>query len=204
MRRWLKPALSVLVSVAPLVPLALLGWDYAYGGLGANPVQEITLRTGKTALVLLVLTLAVTPLSRLPALGLIRSWRRRLGLYAFGYAGLHFLVTIGLDYGFRWDLIRVDLLDKRFILAGFAALLLLLPLALTSGGGWRRRLGSGWRRLHWLIYPAALLAVTHFAWQVKADLRQPLIFIGVVLILLLWRLPLKRLFRPHKKEVRGN
>jgi sulfoxide reductase heme-binding subunit YedZ len=192
MRRWIKPALKVLIVVAPLVPLAVLGWNYASGGLGVNPVQAITLRTGKTALVLLVLTLAVTPLSRLPALGLLRSWRRPLGLYAFGYAALHFLITIGLDYGFRWDLVRLDLLDKRFILAGFAALLLLLPLAVTSGGGWRRRLGRGRQRLHWLVYPAALLAVTHFAWQVKADLRQPLIFIGVVLILLLWRLPLKR------------
>ena len=121
MRRWIKPALKVLVVVGPLVPLALLGWGYASGGLGVNPVQEITLRTGKTALVLLVLTLAVTPLARLPALGLVKSWRRPLGLYAFGYAVLHFLVTIGLDYGFRWDLIRLDLLEKRFILAGFAA-----------------------------------------------------------------------------------
>ena len=200
MRRWLKPALKWLVSIAPLVPLAVLGWDYADGGLGANPVQEITLRTGKTALWLLVLTLAVTPLSRFPVLGLVKSWRQPLGLYASGYAGLHFLVTIGLDYGFRWDLIRVDLLDKRFILAGFAAGLLLLPLALTSSAGWRRRLGRNWQRLHWLIYPAALLAVTHFTWQVKADLRQPLIFIGVVLILLLWRLPLKRWLGPRPKH----
>ena len=192
MRRWIKPALKVLVVVGPLVPLALLGWGYASGGLGANPVQEITLRTGKTALVLLVLTLAVTPLARLPALGLVKSWRRPLGLYAFGYAVLHFLVTIGLDYGFRWDLIRLDLLEKRFILAGFAALLLLLPLALTSAAGWRRRLGRNWQYLHWLIYPAAALAVTHFTWQVKADLRQPLIFVGVILILLLLRLPLRR------------
>jgi sulfoxide reductase heme-binding subunit YedZ len=192
MRRWIKPALKVLIVVAPLVPLAVLGWNYSTGGLGVNPVQAITLRTGKTALVLLVLTLAVTPLSRVPFLGLVKGWRLPLGLYAFGYAALHFLVTIGLDYGFRWDLIRVDLLDKRFILAGLAALLLLLPLAVTSGAGWRRRLGRNWQRLHWLVYPAALLALTHFAWQVKADLRQPLIFIGVVVILLLLRLLPKR------------
>jgi len=192
MRRWIKPALKALVIVGPLIPLALLGWGYAGGGLGANPVEEITLRTGKTALILLVLTLAVTPLARLPRLELVKSWRLPLGLFAFGYAGLHFLITIGLDYGFRWDLIRVDLLNKRFIIVGFAALLLLLPLALTSTAGWRRRLGRNWRRLHWLIYPAALLALTHFTWQVKADLSQPLIFIGVVLVLLLLRLPLRR------------
>ena len=192
MRRWLKPALKAIVIVGPLVPLILLGWGYASGGLGFNPIQEITLRTGKAALILLVLTLAVTPLARLPWLKLVKSWRLPLGLYTFGYAGLHFLITIGLDYGFRWDLIRVDLLEKRFIIVGFAALLLLLPLALTSTAGWRRRLGSNWRRLHWLIYPAALLALTHFTWQVKADLSQPLIFIGVVVALLLIRLPIRR------------
>jgi methionine sulfoxide reductase heme-binding subunit len=195
MRRWLKPALKLLVIVGPLIPLALLGWGYASGGLGANPVQEITLRTGKVTLILLVLTLAVTPLARLPRLGLVKSWRLPLGLYTFGYAALHFLITIGLDYGFRWDLIRVDLLNKRFIIVGFAALVLLLPLALTSSTGWRRRLGRNWQRLHWLVYPAALLALTHFTWQVKADLTQPLIFIGVILVLLLLRLPLKRLRR---------
>jgi methionine sulfoxide reductase heme-binding subunit len=195
MRRWLKPALKLLVIVGPLIPLALLGWGYASGGLGANPVQEITLRTGKVTLILLVLTLSVSPFARLPRLGLVKSWRLPLGLYTFGYAALHFLITIGLDYGFRWDLIRVDLLNKRFIIVGFAALVLLLPLALTSSAGWRRRLGGNWRRLHWLIYPATLLALTHFTWQVKADLTQPLIFIGVILVLLLLRLPLKKLRR---------
>lgn len=187
-RHWLQ----ILVHIAALLPLAILVWDFTQGGLTANPIQEIQLRTGRYALVLLVLTLACTPISTMFGLKQVLQLRRPLGLYAFLYASLHFLNFVGLDFGFNFDLIKEGILEKRFALVGLAAFLCLLPLAVTSTRGWMRRLGRNWHRLHWLIYPAALLAVLHFTLQVKADYRSPLLYGAVVVLLLVIRLPVLR------------
>jgi sulfoxide reductase heme-binding subunit YedZ len=115
--------------------------------------------------------------------------RRSLGLYAFFYACLHLLTFVGLDYGFDARLIWDAVVEKRFVLVGFSAFLLLLPLAITSTRGWQRRLGRRWTRLHRLVYLAAPLAVVHFVWLVKSDIRRPLLFAAIVAALLALRLP---------------
>jgi sulfoxide reductase heme-binding subunit YedZ len=176
------------VHLGALAPLALLVWGYSTQTLGVNPIQEITLRTGKTALVLLLLSLAVTPASRLTRFKMVVHVRRPLGVYAFLYAGLHFLTFIGLDYGFDWGLIQGAIFEKRYALIGLAAFLLLLPLALTSTRGWQRRLGRRWKGLHRLVYPAALLVVVHYVWLVKSDIRTPLAYGAVLGLLLALRL----------------
>ncbi len=181
--------LQTSVHITAFLPLALLIWDFTQGQLTANPIREIQLRTGKSALVLLILSLACTPLFILSGLNQILSLRRTLGLYAFMYACLHFLNFIGLDYGFDFSLIREDISEKRYALAGFAAFVILLPIAVTSRTAWKKRLGKNWKRLHRLTYAAALLVILHFLWQTKADFRQPLIYSGIVIALLVVRMP---------------
>lgn len=183
---------QLLVHAGSLAPLAWLVFDFLRDNLTVNPIQAITLRTGKTALVLLVLSLATTPANTLFGFRPARKVRRALGLYAFLYAALHFLTFIGLDYGFDLDLIRGAIFEKRYALAGLAAFLLLVPLAVTSTRGWMRRLGKNWKLLHALVYPAGLLVVIHFVWLVKADIREPLAFGAVVILLLAARLPVVR------------
>ncbi len=193
--------LQVLVHIAALLPLILLAWDFTQGGLTANPIREVQLRTGKYALVLLVLALSVTPVNIVFGIKSALPLRRTLGLYSLMYASLHFLNFIGLDYGFDFGLIRDDISGKRFVLAGFLAFLCLLPLAVTSTRGWIKRLGRNWERLHRLIYLAAVLAVTHFLWQVKADVREPLIYGAIVALLLIVRIPtIRKTLRELRKK----
>ena len=184
-----KNWLSIVTHLAALAPLALLALDYARGQLSANPIREITLRTGKTALVLLVLSLAVTPISILFRVRQVVKLRRPLGLYAFLYASLHGLTFVGLDYGFDPRLILEEVLQKRFVQAGIVTFLLLLPLAITSTSGWMKRLGKNWKRLHRLVYLAALIDVVHYVWLAKGDIREPLLYGAVVVALLIIRLP---------------
>lgn len=184
--------LRILVHVGALIPLALLLWDARTNNLTFNPIQEITTRTGKTALILLVLSLVCTPLNTLFGLKQVLVLRRPLGLYAFGYALLHFGIFVWLDYGFDPQLIGEAIAKKRYVLAGFAAFLLLLPLALTSTKAAMRRLGKQWKPLHRLVYVAALLVILHYVWLVKADVRQPLAYGAVVALLLVLRIPAVR------------
>lgn len=191
---WLRSTLNltkfqVLVHVGAWAPLALLIVDYFRNNLTVNPIQELTFRTGKTALVLLVLSLACTPLNTVFKFRPALKVRRALGLYAFMYASLHFLIFIGLDYQFDAGLLREAIFEKRFALVGFAAFLILLPMAITSTKGWMRRLGRKWKRLHKLVYLAGLLVVVHYVWLVKSDIREPLIYGGVVVVLLAARIP---------------
>ncbi len=178
-----------LTHLASLVPLALLIWDGAQGQLTVNPIQEITQRTGKTALALLVLSLACTPANRVLGLRVALLLRRPLGLYAFLYASLHLLTFFVLDYGLDVELIWGAVAEKRYVLAGLGAFVLLVPLALTSTRGWMRRLGRRWKPLHRLVYLAASLAVLHYVWLVKADIREPLLYGAAVAVLLGLRLP---------------
>jgi sulfoxide reductase heme-binding subunit YedZ len=180
--------LQILTHVAALLPLALLLWDYWQGRFIIDPVQEITTRTGKTALILLIMSLACTPINIIFGFKQVMRVRRALGLYAFMYASLHFLTFIGLDYGFDFDLIAQDILDQRYVLVGFAAGLLLLPLAIASTQGWQKRLNKNWKRLHQLVYLAGILAIVHFTWLVK-DIREPLRYGAVVALLLIARIP---------------
>ena len=189
MRKFKTHGLRMLIHVAALLPLSIIIWDFTQGQLTANPIQEITLRTGKITLVLLVTTLACTPINIVFGIRQVLPLRRTLGLYTFTYASLHFMTFVGLDYWFDLSLIWADIGEKRFALVGFAAFLTLLPLAITSTVGWIKRLGQKWIRLHWLIYLSALLAVTHFTWQVKADLLEPFLYGSVVALFLIVRLP---------------
>ena len=182
---------QILTHLGALAPLAWLAWQYGRGLFLVDPVREITTRTGKAALILLLLSLACTPVNTLFGFKAVLRLRRPLGLYAFAYAGLHFLTFVGLDYGFDLDLLRGAILGQRYVLAGFAAGLLLLPLAATSAQGWQRRLGKHWRRLHRLAYLAGLLAVVHFAWLAK-DPRQPLRYAALLALLLVARIPAVR------------
>ena len=185
--------LRIVVHIGALIPLALILWDAYRGHLTANPIQDITFRTGKTAITLLVLSLVCTPLNTLLGLKFVLPARRPLGLYAFFYVCLHLLIFAVLDYGLDWGLIQQTITEKRYVLVGFTAFLLLLPLAVTSTKGWMRRLGKRWKQLHRLVYLAAILAVVHFVWLVKADIREPLLYGAALTLVLVLRLaPVRR------------
>jgi sulfoxide reductase heme-binding subunit YedZ len=188
--KWFKQHwLHLWMHAGAILPMIVLVWDWFTGHLTVDPIQAATLRTGKTALILLMLSLACTPLNTLFGLRQFRPLRKWLGLYAFFYAAVHFLIFSGLDYGFNLKLLTGAIFEKRYAIAGFASGLILLALALTSTQGWKRRLGKWWKRLHRLVYLAGILAVVHYLWLVKSDIRQPLIFAGIVIFLLLPRLP---------------
>lgn len=178
--RWLKRSIFLFC----LLPFGWLLTQALLGNLGANPIEAVIRYLGDWALRLLLLTLAATPLRLLTGWGWPVRLRRLLGLFAFCYAVLHLLAYTVLDQYFDWTAIWEDIVERPFITTGMLALLLLLPLALTSNRTAQRRLGRRWKQLHRLIYPAAILAVVHFTLMVKADLREPLIY-GAILTLLL-------------------
>jgi methionine sulfoxide reductase heme-binding subunit len=178
-----------LVFIACLLPLALLAWRIGTNTLGPNPVEEVLHFTGLWALRLLLVTLAVTPLRRLTGVGWLLRFRRMLGLYAFFYVCLHFAVYLVLDRSFAWEEIVKDLTKRPYIIVGFAALVLLVPLAVTSTRGWVKRLGRRWQVLHRSVYLIAILGALHFIWLVKADLLEPLIYSAVLAVLLAFRVP---------------
>jgi sulfoxide reductase heme-binding subunit YedZ len=181
---WIKAALFA----ASLLPLARLGWLATHRGLGANPIEYITHSTGWWTLTFLMITLAVTPLRRLTGAAWLLRLRRMLGLFAFFYACLHFTTYIWLDQFFDPASIVKDIAKRPFITIGFAAFLLLIPLAATSTNARVRRLGARrWQQLHRLVYVIASLGVLHFWWLVKKDVREPLVFALVLCVLLLFR-----------------
>ncbi len=179
--------IRIILHICALLPLAMLFYDLGYENLSVNPIQDITIRTGKPALVFLVLVLSITPVRKWFGLHSLLQFRRILGLYAFMYASLHFLVFIGLDYGFDIELLRSSVFKKPYVVLGLLAYLTLVPLAITSTHGWIRRLGKYWKMLHKLVYLAGILAVSHYIWAVKSDVRQPLIFAAVICVMLLAR-----------------
>jgi sulfoxide reductase heme-binding subunit YedZ len=156
--------------------------------LGADPVKKLEHECGKTALNFLLLTLSVTPVRTLTGLPQLLRLRRMLGLFVFFYAVVHFTVYLVLDLELNFPLLGADIVKRPYITVGFTALLLLVPLALTSTNGMMRRLGRRWQSLHRLIYVIAALAVWHFYWQVKRDVREPLLYLGVLALLLGYRL----------------
>jgi sulfoxide reductase heme-binding subunit YedZ len=174
------------VCLLPMLRLAVLAGN---GGLGANPIEFITRSTGTWTLIGLLVTLSVTPARRLTGRADLIRYRRMLGLFAFFYACLHFAIYIWLDQFFDPAAIARDIVKRPFITAGFAAFVLLIPLAMTSTHAMMRRLGRNWQRLHRLVYAVALLGVVHYLWLVKKDLTEPLIYGGVLALLLAMRLP---------------
>ena len=191
------PVLKSLLFGICLLPLAgCLGGILQAAGfsslpgfdLGADPSRFVLDTLAKTALNLLLLTLLVTPLQRLTRQPQLLSLRRRLGLFAFSYALLHVLVYLGPYRGFDWREITKDLGKRPYISLGFCALLLLLPLAVTSSDRMMRRLGRRWQRLHRLIYPASVLVVLHFWKMLKHEYRQPLLYAVILALLLGFRL----------------
>lgn len=175
-----------------MLPGAWLASDFLRDRLGANPIEEVVHRLGWWGLVFLMLSLAVTPVRRLTGWNRLVRHRRFVGLVAFGYLTAHFLSYVVLDQFFAWSYILEDIVERPFIMSGFAAWLLLIPLAITSTRRWIRRLGRRWVKLHRLVYVAGALGVLHFYWKVKADTREPLLFAVVLLMLLLLRIPMVR------------
>lgn len=180
--------LQVLTHAGALWPLARLVWDHWQNRFIVDPVRETMTRTGHAALVLLLLSLACTPIHIVLGYKQVLRVRRALGLYAFMYAGWHFLTFVGLDYRFDFELIAPAIFDQRFVLVGFVAFLLLLPLAVTSTRGWQKRLGKNWKRLHQLVYLAGVLVVVHFLWLVK-DVSEPVRYGAILALLLVLRIP---------------
>jgi len=188
-------ALNGALRRVPVRPLYVLGfvpalwWLYLglTGGLGAEPVRELEHRLGELALQLLIASLLVTPLLQVTRINLIR-FRRMIGLMGFYYIVLHFAVYLALDLQLNWAEIGRDLTKRPYIIMGFAAMLLLVPVAASSNDLSLRRLGTRtWRNIHKLVFPAALLGAAHYIWLVKSWPPEPLIYGAVVLALVLWR-----------------
>jgi sulfoxide reductase heme-binding subunit YedZ len=180
---------KLALVLASLVPLALVALDGLRGRLGANPIEMILNRFGYWTLVFVLLALVPTPLQALTGWTWVAPLRRTVGLFAFFYACLHLSTYVGVDQFFDWRAIVADVVKRKFITIGMLAFALLVPLALTSTNLAVRRLGyERWKRLHRLVYLAAVCGVVHFAWRVKADLREPLIFAAVLALLFALRL----------------
>jgi sulfoxide reductase heme-binding subunit YedZ len=177
----------VAVFLACLIPLALVVADLLGGRLGPDPIRASELRTGQAGLILLIVTLAVTPLRRFTGWNWLGGYRRMLGLFAFFYVCLHFLVWFGVDQFFALKYIGKDIVKRPYITVGFASFLLMIPLAITSSSRMVRRLGRRWAQLHALVYVAALGGIIHFVWSVKADLGKPTTYGLIVVALLLLR-----------------
>lgn len=182
--KWTK----VLVFLVSTIPFVHLSWGLLRNDLGINPVETLQHTTGDWTLRFLVFTLAITPLRKTFQLPELIRFRRMLGLFAFFYVLLHFLTYLGPDQSFNFSGMWDDVAKRKFVTVGFAAFLLLIPLAITSTTGWIRRLGGKrWQALHRSIYAAAILGVIHYYWLVKSDVRKPVFYGVLVGILLLWR-----------------
>jgi sulfoxide reductase heme-binding subunit YedZ len=180
--------LKPIAWIACLVPLARLVLEAFTGTLGANPIERITHRTGLATLILLLITLAITPLRRWSGMLWLIQYRRLVGLFAFFYGCLHLLTYLWLDQNFRIAAMAHDVVKRPFITMGTLSWLLMLPLALTSTQKAIRSLGKNWLRLHRLVYAAAAAGAIHFYWLVKRDKQEPLLYLAILAALLGWRL----------------
>jgi sulfoxide reductase heme-binding subunit YedZ len=189
MKRSTIISLKILTWIACLWPVGLLAYGAITNTLGADPTSNIELTTGYNTLLLLILSLAITPLRRIWArLSWLIQFRRLLGLFAFFYGTIHMLTYVALYAGFDVNAMLADIEKRRFITVGVAAWLLLVPLAATSTNWAIRKLGGPrWRRLHMLVYPAAICGIVHYWWQVKPGVLSPLRLTVVLAVLLLAR-----------------
>jgi sulfoxide reductase heme-binding subunit YedZ len=184
-------AVKSIVFLICLIPLGQLGYGYYSDNLTANPIEYITRFTGSWSLIILLASLSVTPLRRLTGWNEAIKLRRMLGLFAFFYAALHFSTYMVLDLFFDFAAIAKDIYKRPYITVGFSALVLMIPLAVTSSAAMIRRLGKRWQQLHYLVYGIAILGVLHFYWLVKADIRRPVQYGAVLALLLGFRLAFK-------------
>jgi methionine sulfoxide reductase heme-binding subunit len=183
--RWTKACLFLLC----LAPLAFLLWGFFHNELSANPIEYITHKTGDWTLRFLLITLSVTPFRKILNLPKLARFRRMLGLFAFFYGCLHLTTWVWLDKFFDVQEMWKDVLKRGFITVGMTGFVLMIPLALTSTDKWVRRLGFvRWQRLHRLVYFSALAGVIHYYWLVKSDVRLPLLYAGILALLLGYRL----------------
>lgn len=195
LNRLLKPAVFIL----SLVPVGLLAWDLFTDNLSANPIKDITEATGTWTLRFVMITLAVTPMRKLLGWNALGRVRRMLGLFTFFYATLHFFTYVYLDQFFDLESIIADISKRPFILVGFTAFVLFIPLAVTSTGGWVRRLGGKrWQLLHRLVYVSAVAGVVHYLWLVKADIQRPLAYGAILAVLLASRIVISFRKMPHR------
>jgi sulfoxide reductase heme-binding subunit YedZ len=183
-------AVKVVLFLACLIPAVLLALKLRNPiELGPNPVEMLEHTTGDWAIWFLLITLSITPLRKLTNFPKLILFRRMLGLFAFFYVLSHFTIFLYYDNALDWPALVKDLTKRPFIIAGFTAFVLLIPLAITSTAGWIRRLGGkNWQRLHRLVYVAALGGIIHYYWLVKSDVREPLLYGGIWAVLMLFRL----------------
>ena len=199
----LRGALKLAVFTACLAPLLLIvlrATEVTSLTLSPNPVQDVLHTMGKTGLNILLVTLAVSPLRRLTKINALISFRRMLGLFAFFYAALHFTTYAVLDLGLAWATLFEDIAERPYITVGMAALVLMIPLAVTSTRGMQRRLKRNWVKLHRLVYAIAILSVTHYFWQTKLDTLEPSIYASILALLLGERI-YRRLSRASSRPV---
>ena len=188
-----KPILFILI----LFPSLLWAYQFVTGNLGVNPIEKLMDELGLMALRLIIITLMITTLSNIKPLKSIVVLRRMIGLFAFYYVCLHFSTYIVLDHFLDMQFIIQDIIKRPFITFGFISFLFLIPLASTSTNNMIKRLGFKlWKKIHYLIYPVAILASLHFYVLVRADKTEPVIYMGIILLLLLHRI-FKRLTRPQ-------
>lgn len=198
--RWIVKPLLFVACLLPLARLVAGAFGLAGVSLGANPVETILHTCGEWTLNFLMITLCVTPLRELTGIPALLRVRRMLGLFAFTYAALHFTTYLWLDQSFDFRAIVEDIAKRPYITIGFTALLMLIPLAITSTNRMMRRLGRRWQKLHRLVYVIAILGVWHYYWQVKADVREPLWYAAGLTLLLgyrAWRQWRRRVVSPR-------
>lgn len=202
LQRGLTKTAVFVACAAPFAIMILRALQIGGFSLGPNPVFELIDTLGKTALNILLITLAVSPLRRLTKRNVLVIYRRMLGLFSFFYLLLHFLAYAVLDLQLAWSTIFVDITQRPYTIVGMIGLLLMIPLAVTSTRGFQRRLKRNWTRLHRSVYAIAVLGVTHFLWQTKLDTLEPLIYAGILSVLLGERL-LRRLIRARTSLARN-
>jgi len=187
--------IKAAVFVGCLLPFCFIVGDAISGNLGSDPIQTLHFRTGDWALRFLLVTLAITPVQRFLKFSAAMRFRRMLGLFSFFYASFHLLVWLVLDQSLSLENMLYDVPESPYIMLGLLAYLMLLPLAMTSNLVSMRALGAKWQSLHRMVYLVAVLGLVHFFWLTKLDLREPLIYTAVLLVLLAFRWPyFKRLW----------
>ena len=187
MEKYFKPGVFILSTI----PFLFIFYKIYFNKLGPEPVKEITHFTGEWTLIFICITLSMTPLKRLTNLTMWVSFRRMLGLFVFFYASLHLLTYVGIDYRFSWKPILNDVFKKKYIFIGFAAWVLLIPLAITSSQKMIKLLKNNWKKLHRLIYIIAIFGSLHYIWLSKTIFFKPLVYLLIILVLLALRIKIK-------------
>ena len=188
--KYFKPSIFILSTI----PFIIITYKIFFNKLGPEPVKEITHFTGEWTLIFICLTLAMSPLKKFTNLNFWIKVRRMLGLFVFFYASLHLLTYVGIDYRFSWQPIFDDVVKKKYIFVGFAAWILLIPLAVTSTQKMMLILKQYWKKLHRLIYVIAILGSLHFIWLSKTIYFKPLIYFVLITVLLVLRINFKKIF----------